>query len=284
MLRREVWAGGPIWPWAPRRGLGSPRAGRARRARRCGPSRRRWSPGPGSNGRCDPCSWRAEDRVGKLASRRWRGQSHGFARRWRGERQPMQRAPWLDDDGRAGRGAPSRWRGQWHRQSTRRPEPAPAWRRAVGQPRIVAASLPSRFASSGPARRYARCMWKHQGDLTLGPRVQNRGAKSRPRCECAMNAALRNSSDALWLNGSNHAAGLGVYNRKVSTNDHQADSRRGCPGRGCARHSGICRAACGSGVDVDRGARRPTSSHAWTPAPSLAPLSPLPRGLPRLLA
>jgi hypothetical protein len=116
------------------------------------------------------------------------------------------------------------------------------------------------------------------------PMVQNRGAKSGPRCECAMNAALRSSSDAVWLNGSNHAAGLGVHNRKVRSNDHQADSRRGCPGRGCARHSGICRAACGSSVDVDRGPRRPTSPHAWAPAPSLAPLSPLPRGLPRLLA
>ncbi len=116
------------------------------------------------------------------------------------------------------------------------------------------------------------------------PMVQDRGAKSGRRCECAMNAALRSSSGALWLNGPNHAAELGVCNRKVRSNDHQADSRRGCPGRGCAHHSGVCRAACGSGVDVDRGARRPTSSHAWTPAPSLAPLSPLPRGLPRLLA
>jgi hypothetical protein len=136
----------------------------------------------------------------------------------------------------------------------------------------------------GSCKRICRLMWKHQGDLPR-PMVQNRGAKSGPRCECAMNAALRSGSDALWLNGANHAAGLGVCNRKVRSNDHQADSRRGCPGRGCACHSGVCRAACGSGVDVDRGARRPTSSHALAPAPSLSsPLPSLPRGLPRLLA
>ena len=107
--------------------------------------------------------------------------------------------------------------------------------------------------------------------------------KSRRRCEYRVNGALRSSSDALWLNASNHAARPGVCNRKVRTNDHQADCRRGCPGRGCAHHSGVCLTACGSGLDVDRGARRPTSSHAWTSAlPSS--LSALPRGLPRLLA
>ena len=184
----------------------------------------------------------------------------------------------LHDDGLVRSGV--RWHGQWHRQSTPRSGPAPAWRQAIVQPRIVAASRPSHSLQQILAEDMPAACGNIKAVWSLAQVVT-----SRRRCECAMNAALRSSSGALWLNASNHAAGLGVCNGKVRSNDHQADSRRGCPGRGCAHHSGVCCAACGAGVDVDRGARRPTPSHALAPAPSLSPpLPPLPRGLPRLLA